>query len=184
MTTIFFTSIQIGWFNAWIPSFAMVAIQFIYMALFKEGGKRAVDTSWYTPTDKRNAAVSTILQISLLLLSIFIPLKRGTTWFWVGAAIYMIAFFLFVSAFHDYISAPTDKLISKGIYRISRNPMYLFYFIGTLGICIASASLWMLLLLIPFIIFTHLTILGEERYCTQTYGEEYKEYLKKVRRYL
>ena len=48
----FFTTLQAGWLNAWIPSFGMVLIQFIYMAIFREGGKRAVDTSWYTAKDK------------------------------------------------------------------------------------------------------------------------------------
>ncbi|ERI88291.1 hypothetical protein HMPREF1981_00675 [Bacteroides pyogenes F0041] len=64
----FFTTLQAGWLNAWIPSFGMVLIQFIYMAIFREGGKRAVDTSWYTAKDKANASVSTILQIAILVL--------------------------------------------------------------------------------------------------------------------
>ena len=59
----FFTTLQAGWLNAWIPSFGMVLIQFIYMAIFREGGKRAVDTSWYTAKDKWNGLASTILQI-------------------------------------------------------------------------------------------------------------------------
>lgn len=45
--------LQLGWLNAWIPSFALVLIQFLYMLLYKEGGKRAVDTSWHTAKDKR-----------------------------------------------------------------------------------------------------------------------------------
>ena len=47
--------LQLGWLNAWIPSFALVLIQFLYMLLYKEGGKRAVDTSWHTAKDKRYA---------------------------------------------------------------------------------------------------------------------------------
>ena len=60
----FFTTLKLGWLNAWIPAFGMVVIQLVYMAIFREVGKRAVDTSWYTPRDKFWAMVSTFLQIS------------------------------------------------------------------------------------------------------------------------
>ena len=73
----FFTTLQIGWFNAWIPAFGMVLIQFVYMALFPETGKRAVDTSWYTSSDRLWASVSSCLQIALLVLSVFVPFKFG-----------------------------------------------------------------------------------------------------------
>ena len=42
-----FIQFHFGWLNAWIPSFALVLIQLLYMILYREGGKRAVDTSWY-----------------------------------------------------------------------------------------------------------------------------------------
>ena len=84
----FFTTLQVGLLNAWIPSFGIVLIQFIYLAVFKEGGKRAVDTSWYTGKDKMNASVSTILQIATLVLSVFVPFKFGTAWFLAGTVIY------------------------------------------------------------------------------------------------
>lgn len=184
MDTSFFTTLQAGWLNAWIPSFGMVLIQFIYMAIFKEGGKRAVDKSWYTSKDKTNATASAILQIILLILSVFVPLKFGTMWFVVGSLVFLLSLVSFLSAFHSYASAPADKPIKKGIYRWSRNPMYFFFFTGMTGTCIASASLWLLIVLIPFIIATHFIILGEERYCTETYGMEYIEYKMHTPRYL
>ena len=82
----FFTTLRPGWFNAWIPAWGMVLIQFVFMALHREGGRRAVDTSWYTPTDRRNAAISSGLQIALLILSIFVPLKSGV-WLTVGTIV-------------------------------------------------------------------------------------------------
>lgn len=179
----FFTTLQAGWLNAWIPSFGMVLIQFIYMAIFREGGKRAVDTSWYTAKDKLNGLVSTVLQILLLILSIFVPLKFGTMWFIIGLVIFILSLAAFIAAFHSYAAAPANKPIKNGIYRWSRNPMYFFFFAGMLGACIASASLWMLIVLIPFIAATHFIILGEERYCTETYGKEYLEYKAQTPRY-
>lgn len=179
----FYTTLQAGWLNAWIPSFGMVFIQFIYMGIFKEGGKRAVDTSWYTPKDKINAYASMLLQIALITLSVFIPFKFGTLWFATGTVVFILSLAAFVWAFHSYVAAPAGKTVTGGIYRWSRNPMYFFFFMGMLGVCIASASIWLLVIMIPFIIATHFTILGEERYCEKTYGKEYMEYKAKTPRY-
>lgn len=41
----FYTTLQPGPLNAWIPSFILTAIEFVYMLLYREEGKRAVDTS-------------------------------------------------------------------------------------------------------------------------------------------
>ena len=113
----------------------------------------------------------------------FVPLKTGSAWFWIGAVIYVAAFAGFIKAFYDYAAAPADKAAQGGIYRLSRNPMYFFYFLGMAGVCVASASLWLLIAMVPFAIYNHLVVLGEERYCEQAYGREYLEYKRKTPRY-
>ena len=130
--------------------------------------------------------ISVFLILALKMMMYFYILliwKVGATWFWIGAAIYVLAFIPFVSSFASYVKAPKGEAITNGVYRWSRNPMYFFFIIGMMGVCVASASLWMLLLMIPFSIFTHLIILGEERYCEQTYGESYLAYKKRTPRY-
>ena len=97
----FFTTLEPALAGAWIPSFAMVLIQFVYMFIYKDVGKRATDTSWYTLADKRNAIISSLLQVALLILSVFVPFKTGSAWFWIGAAIYVAAFAGFIKAFYD-----------------------------------------------------------------------------------
>ena len=114
----FFTTLQIGWFNAWIPAFGMVLIQFVYMALFPETGKRAVDTSWYTSSDRLWASVSSCLQIALLVLSVFVPFKFGTTWFVTGGAIFVLSLAAFIWAFHSYAIDPAGKTIKSGILNL------------------------------------------------------------------
>lgn len=178
----FFTTLRPGWFNAWIPAWGMVLIQFVFMALHREGGRRAVDTSWYTPTDRRNAAISSGLQIALLILSVFVPLKSGA-WLTVGAIVFGLSLIAFIAAFLAYGLTPQGQTVTGGIYRLSRNPMYFAFFVGMIGTCIASASLWLLLVNIPFMIYTHLIVLGEERYCEATYGDEYRSYKARTPRY-
>ncbi len=179
----FFTTLRIGWFNAWIPVFAMLFIQYLYMLIYKEGGKRAVDTSWYTAKDKCNFRWNSFFHFVLLVLSLFLPLKTGTLWFAVGLVLYTLAMIAFLSAFRAYAMAPLNATIEGGIYRYSRNPMYFAFTLGVAAAGIASASLWMLLAIIPFAVSTHAVILGEERYCEQTYGKEYLDYKAKTPRY-
>lgn len=179
----FYTTLQLGLLNAWIPLLCLVLIQMLYLILMKEGGRRAVDTSWYTPTDRRNFRWNSRFQTILVFLSIFIPLKIGTVWFTVGASIYAFALIGFISAFQAYTTAAPNKTITKGIYSISRNPMYFSFNLGVLGICIASASLPILIVSTPIFVATHLIIKGEEKYCERTYGHEYQDYKGKVARY-
>lgn len=179
----FYTTLKIGWLNAWIPIFALVLIQFVYMFLFKEGGKRAVNISWYKPKDKFFGILSTILQMAILLISLFIPLKVGTTWFVIGCVLFAMAMAGMIAAFHAYMNTPQEEIVNRGVYRFSRNPMYFFFFVGVIAACIASTSLWLLIIAVPFILATHGIILGEERYCETTYGKSYLNYKKQVARY-
>lgn len=179
----FFTTFEIGWLNGWIPSFAMLLVQILFMLLFPQGGKRAVDTSWYTPQDRRYALLSSVAQAAVLIVSVFAPFKFGTPWFAVGTAVYLIAFALFVWSFFSYKAGKAGETIQGGIYRYSRNPMYFFFMLGMLGVCIATASLWLFIVMVPFAVFTHGIILGEERYCEATYGESYRKYKADTPRY-
>lgn len=178
-----FLNFQLGWYNAWIPAVSMQLIQLAFMMIYKESGKRVVDTSWYTAKDKRNAALSSFSQMALLAVSVFVPFKFGTVWFTIGAALYALAVAMFVAAFYAYSKAPLNNAITGGIYRLSRNPMYFAFNVGMVGICIATLSLWFTLVVIPFFVTTHLLIVSEERYCEKTYGEEYKAYKEKTPRY-
>lgn len=179
----FYTAIEPGWLNGYIPSFALVGVQLVFMGVYREGGRRAVDVSWYSPRDKLAAAINTLLQVAMLLLSVFVPFKLATAWFYVGVGIYVVAVLGFVAAFYAYCRAPLGKAITGGIYKMSRNPQYACFTLGMVGVCVASASLWMALLLVPFAIATHLVVLGEERYCARAYGDGYAEYKRRVPRY-
>lgn len=169
--------------GAWIPAVAMILVQFICMAVFKEGGRRAVETSWYDDKTRLYAKWNTLFQVALILLAIFVPFKLGTAWFTVGTAVYSVSFILFMWSFYSYGTAARDKLVTKGIYRFSRNPMYTVFSLAMLGIIIATASLWLLLMIVPYCWAMHGVILGEEHYCEQTYGDSYREYKKRVPRY-
>ncbi len=179
----YFTTLEAGWLNAWIFTLIPIMFQMLLIMFFKEKGKRLMDTSWYNSKDKRNAMFSSILQIALVILSVFVPFKFKTPWCVVGFTIYFVSLVGFVASFHAYFTTPLNEPVKKGIYKVSRNPMYFFFMVGLLGLCIASASLWLLIVTIIFIVATRQLILSEERYCTKTYGQSYLEYKNKTARY-
>ena len=80
---------------------------------------------------------------------------------------------------------PANKLIIEGIYNYSRNPIYVGLLIVGLGISVLVNSLWMLLILIPFIFLLHILVIQkEEAYLESRFGDEYLDYKKKVRRWI
>jgi protein-S-isoprenylcysteine O-methyltransferase Ste14 len=73
----------------------------------------------------------------------------------------------------------------SGPYRISRNPMYLGLVLLYGGLACVFAIGWALPLLVPLILYTQVgTIVPEERYLERSFGESYRAYRSRVRRWL
>lgn len=177
--------LKIGFFNAWLPAAPLILAGWIYLkAVSLDKAKRLIDRSWATSKDIKIGAIFMILIYCIVFYSIFVPLLPFTNiWFILGIIIYFFGLILMLVSYFNYASTPIDEPIVKGIYKISRNPMYFFATVGYFGISIASGSLIMFILILLFSGFQHLQILNEERYCLKTYGKEYQEYMKKVPRY-
>lgn len=178
-----FIELKIGLWNAWIGTVIAYGSQLLFTILKPQIKKRLFNMSWYKPGDKFAAYLSMLLMYGMIIFSIWVPLKIGTVWFYMGLVIFLTGIISSLIALHNYAAAPDNEAIVKGMYRISRNPLYFFYSIKMLGLCIASASLPMLIFWIIYNIPTHFIILGEEKYCLKTYGESYKNYMKNVHRY-
>ncbi len=175
---------KIGLLNAWLGAIPILVASLIFMVANKKAGKRAIDMSWYTIKEKNMAWPCMLGYYGTILYSITVPLKLGTIWFYSGLIIYIAGMIPLIVAYFNYAAAPLDAPIVKGVYRISRNPLYFFTVLALFGLSIASASWVMLLLVILYNIFQHAIILGEERFCLEKYGETYGEYMNNVPRYL
>ncbi|WP_314203984.1 isoprenylcysteine carboxylmethyltransferase family protein [Capnocytophaga bilenii] len=83
------------------------------------------------------------------------------------------------------IPSQATHFVSKGVYQLSRNPMY----VG-LACCLIAWAIWLTYLLawigIPlFIVYmTHFQIIPEERVLKLKFGKEYENYCLKVHRWL
>ena len=109
-------------------------------------------------------------------------IQSGTLWTSLGWIIYLVGLTLFIISIIHYCKTPGLK--QTGLYRISRNPMVIGYFMIYLGISFVIGSWFNLLLTILYQIAVHWLILSEERWCTDKFGLPYQQYLQTVRRYL
>jgi protein-S-isoprenylcysteine O-methyltransferase Ste14 len=76
------------------------------------------------------------------------------------------------------------KFKTNGLYKISRNPMYLGFALITIASMIYMLNLIVIVLGIYSLTIYHLIVLAEEKFLEKRFGSEYSNYLKKVRRYL
>lgn len=119
----------------------------------------------------------------LYLLLLKVEIESG---FWsVGGLICYCSGLVLCAVSIVHFASPSEKgLNTKGIYRLSRNPMYIAYFICFIGMAALTRS-WVLLgIILIFQISSHWIILAEERECIQRFGEPYAEYVKTVKRYI
>ena len=80
---------------------------------------------------------------------------------------------------------PTKKLVTSGIYRYSRNPMYLGVLITLIGEALFFKSYHLgIYLLIMALIFNFFILVVEEPRLHSDFGDEYSHYRNKVRRWL
>jgi protein-S-isoprenylcysteine O-methyltransferase Ste14 len=77
----------------------------------------------------------------------------------------------------------SGKLITTGIFSITRNPFFLSLDLYFLGIAMLLPSLFFICFALLAAVGIHFFILKEEKFMLKVYGEEYEKYSKKVRRY-
>jgi len=81
--------------------------------------------------------------------------------------------------------APSTELVRDGPYRFTRNPIYLAFGMLYLGAALLFDSTYILaMLVVVLVLFDRLQIPREERYLEQKFGEEFKNYKSKVRRWI
>ena len=79
----------------------------------------------------------------------------------------------------------TFKIITSGLYRHSRNPVYIILCAGPVGLGFIFMTYWAIFVFIPALIVIYFTaVKKEEQYLEKKFGQEYLDYKKKVRRWI
>jgi protein-S-isoprenylcysteine O-methyltransferase Ste14 len=128
----------------------------------------------------------------LLPLPLAIPKADGVPWIVAGSLI-LIGLGLFAAGVRNFARAatplPTNQparvLVTTGIHGWSRNPIYLGMFLIYVGIGAAAQSPWVLILTLPLAITVRYGVVArEEAYLERRFGASYRDYKRRVRRWL
>ena len=112
---------------------------------------------------------------------------------YVGLALTIVGFLFGLGAFIEFQKAQTTldphgsttQLVTSGIYRFSRNPIYLGFLLMVGGLPLYFGLFWGIVIAPVFIfVMDHLVIQHEEMYLERKFGKMYTDYTSHVRRWL
>ena len=176
---------EIGVWNAWILTIWIILLVVVLFLVTKIPEAKVEYSSVSSKTERNACSAYHITVFLIIIYSIFLPLKLGTTWFYVGLTVYLLGMITYMIVMVNFATTPLEQEpISKGVYRYSRHPMYLSSLIVVIGVGIASASWLILLLSALYMVFTVIAVPAEERFLLQQYGDAYREYMNRTPRWI
>jgi len=167
---------ELGLWNAWILVIPIVIISFSDMraTASRESGK-AGDFKLTRKENRLTYAVFLPMVVSWVY-AVFLPLQLGTVWLYSGLIICLFGMIFTSVAILNFATSPKDKVITKGLYRFTRNPTYIGIILMQIGLGIACSSWLYLLLTVALIILLNANLSAEERYCLYRFGDDYRKY--------
>ena len=176
---------ELGFWNAWIFMVPSLLLMLLWLILM---------TKKHAPLPPKNARmpktaelfniISKLIYFPAVICSVFMPLKLGTVWFYIGLPITLIGLVGSLMVVVNWANTPAGEPVTRGIYRYSRHPGYVTEVSLLLGVSIISAS-WVFSLF-PIIIWAGAAhfIKLEEAYTLGHYGKAYSEYMNRTPRWI
>ena len=122
------------------------------------------------------------------------PVRGTARAHWIaGAALVLVGLALASAGIRNFVQAgtpvpsikPTRTLVTTGIHGWTRNPIYLGMFLVYGGIAVGARSTGALILMLPLVITIRYGVVArEETYLERRFGNAYREYKARVRRWL
>ena len=175
--------LELGVWNAWIFMVPSLLLTLFSLRLFVE--KHAPATSMRLSKTKLSFCLfSKFIYFAAVICSVFLPLKLGTIWFYVGLPITLVGLVGNMITVVNWANTPAGKPVTRGLYRFSRHPIYVTEVLLLLGVSLASGS-WVFLLF-PIIVGVGAMyfIKIEEAQCIGHYGNAYREYMNRTPRWI
>jgi protein-S-isoprenylcysteine O-methyltransferase Ste14 len=128
-----------------------------------------------------------------LLLQWLAPLRIFGRTFWPALALVIVGVALAIWGRNTLVAAgtnvnpyrPATAIVDSGPYRFTRNPLYVSLALMYVGLTLVFDTWWGFILLAPLLIVMHFGVVRrEERYLESKFGDGYRRYREKVRRYL
>ena len=175
--------------NLWLPF--VIGYGIIWAAMIwanRKRGKPIEDPDISKHINKKKFLIFCFLpHIICFLCSLFVQINIGIL-FWVGLPIFIIGVIINLISMYSF-SQTKDDLNTFGIYRYSRNPMYvgLFLFITGLNLIGWTKSLVFIIFVILSVLWistTHWSVLQEESFLENKYGNSFRKYKRRVPRYI
>lgn len=172
--------------NGFILLIPFLTIRFGLLAfLDKEAVRRAAHFAPMRSGERIAYYIYQVSNVGIIVYPMMLMVRPDFSWkFYLGLACYLLGLCMCAAAIVSFSSPDPTGLTTKGIYKFSRNPMYVAYFLCFMGMAFLTQSLVLLLIVLVFQISAHWIILAEERWCIGKFGEAYRRYMKSVRRYI
>jgi len=187
----FLPELDVGLWTAWWFS-ALYLVGNLWIMLFfpRESWKRFFEdpetqSEAGKPRARQKIAVglSRFLWLGLVVYAVFVPIESGTLRSFLGLPMILVGMACYEVSLVNYASTPVSEPVVKGLYRVSRNPIYLSDFIFWFGVGVFAGS-WVIVVVKLFgRVVSHYQILEEEAHCLEKYGDAYRDYMERVPRY-
>jgi len=175
---------ELGLWNAWILVIPMLIIFFfdVRVTAARESG----EAGDFQLTRKEKIIMNAVFlpMVVSFVYAVFLPLQLGTTWLYSGLLVFTFGIVFTTVALLNFATSPKGKVITKGLYRFSRNPMYIGLLLMQIGLGIACSSWLYLLLTVVLMILLNTILSSEERYCLYRYGDDYRKYMNRTPRWI
>jgi protein-S-isoprenylcysteine O-methyltransferase Ste14 len=179
---------EIGIWNAWIFMVPFLLVNLLFFLLMIKKGAPGGPSR--VPCKSKITLLfgisSKIIYLPAIIYSVFLPLKLGTIWFYLGLPITLFGLLGSIVIMVNWAVTPIGEPVTRRFYRYSRHPIYVTGVFMLLGVSIISAS-WV------FLLFTIIFGIGvtrpylikiEEAQCLGHYKAAYREYMNKTPRWI
>jgi protein-S-isoprenylcysteine O-methyltransferase Ste14 len=157
------------------------------MAVLGAAGRPLTVKRWLSSTPRRTFVLYPVLVAVVEVLS-----RGGLDVHWIGAPLLAWGYLQYrLSGLYRTrhggggpgVDNPPVRLVTTGIYRFTRNPMYSGHLIFMLGLAITFGSWAALALLVFHLWWFQQRVLEDERHMSERFGAQYEAYARQVRRW-
>lgn len=148
-----------------------------------EKSKFPVHYSFYNDLHRWITIANQLILLLLIFYSFYLEVETSLVFFSLGIILYALFLPLLLWAHLSLLKKKKGELLQKGLYRFSRNPIYVSTSILFLSLALISGSIFFFYGVVVFIFSQHFVIFWEEKQMQSDYAQDYTEYQKKTARY-